>query len=226
MQFYSRTDTKTWNALEFIRLFWKHSRRRRPLTLFGRGEHCTHSQWIFSFCSCVQWQDDVENSMFNWSIDLQDQFHFSLHDFEGSDIFVERLKSGESSCVRSGCGKSQTMLKLITHHWIWLEANGIVWVGSDAPNKYCIHNFHNFRIHINRKFYPSIAVNAEYQLKENDCNWNGLGLASEGTSCPLKRIVECIGGAWWTSSSIGFWISSIMLMHWPLTVDSRRWMLR
>lgn len=85
MRFYSRTNSKTWNALEFIRLFSKHS-----FSLPRRTSHCIHSHWIFHE------QVDVENSMYG-SMHRSSRSISFFYDLEGFDIFVHRLnqKSGE-----------------------------------------------------------------------------------------------------------------------------------
>lgn len=138
MQFYSRTSSKTWNALEFIRLFWKHSLALSPCL----------SVWTFRLCHA-----DAENPMQCRSPRSIPFFN----DFEGFDIFVHRatLKSGEifpfAACMRCIClWQARTML--ITCHWIWLE-----WMasygGCDQANKYCAHHFpHSDKLKIARKY--------------------------------------------------------------------------
>lgn len=152
MRFYSRTNSKTWNALEFIRLFSKHS---FSLSLDGRTTGAYSLTVDFS-CMHV----DVENSVYGSTHRSSRSISF-FYDFEGFDIFCASLKSEirwdillsiaasfyvhEKASQRSIFGKLKTMLIIIAHDWIWLK-----WTASYGACGYCIHNFH---IHINWKLH-------------------------------------------------------------------------
>lgn len=153
MQFYSRTNSKTWNAIEFIRLFWKHSASLPPLSLSHvrrerkreRDIHSLTGYFYFNLLVPYSWMRKIQ-----CSIGAQiSKINFIFRWFWRFWIFwCNALKSGEifsiirwhhrlrvCVCVRerSDIGKPKTML-IIAHQspLNMIRVNGIVWSMVDA----------------------------------------------------------------------------------------------